>query len=483
MTHGNDHDAKGNPIKQKFRSYNSMDEYAVDKLQFLKHLYDFDENDDINTFTAKLTGKNKGKRRYAEATDYADRVAAVFKSFKNGGVIKAQAGTIVADNTRVVKPTIQEKIQRTYPEQPQFVQDNRSDWQRQQSQKRAKTDYNQYMEDKNTEKGLRNLNGFLNFTDYATMGLGAGSLLFKGAKWAGKRAVGQVSKQIANSRNMGIVAPQFQQKGNDITERLFKFIGTHTEGEPLDISTLQGAYKLQAQKLQEAGVDLSKLSFQDLRNSMNRRMQEIINTAPTERFNMIVPDKRFERVHTIYDYNKTDGNQVVGRTKVLKENGNAYIENTENVSSNPNIHKVEERGLNSAILFANQTGLNGVISGRQLLSAPKTYKVWKHFPEKESINNNGMHQNVNMVSENAPLKFVTEVDDMVGNSENTLYYPFGNVFRLKRPSSLETKTKSVIFDPSIIDNNGKMNIDWNNSNIFKTIGFPLGVGLTQKGYE
>ena len=49
---------------------------------------------------------------------------------------------------------------------------------------------------------------------------------------------------------------------------------------------------------------------------------------------------------------------------VLKENGNAYIENTENVSSNPNIHKVEERGLNSAILFANQTGLNGVISGR-----------------------------------------------------------------------------------------------------------------------
>ena len=158
MTHGNDHDAKGNPIKQKFRSYNSMDEYAVDKLQFLKHLYDFDENDDINTFTAKLTGKNKGKRRYAEATDYADRVAAVFKSFKNGGVIKAQAGTIVADNTRVVKPTIQEKIQRTYPEQPQFVQDNRSDWQRQQSQKRAKTDYNQYMEDKNTEKVLLNLN-------------------------------------------------------------------------------------------------------------------------------------------------------------------------------------------------------------------------------------------------------------------------------------------------------------------------------------
>lgn len=216
---GNDHDAKGNPIKQKFRSYNSMDEYAVDKLQFLKHLYDFDENDDINTFTAKLTGKNKGKRKYAEATDYADRVAAVFKSFKNGGVIKAQAGTIVADNTRVVKPTIQEKIQRTYPEQPQFVQDNRSDWQRQQSQKRAKTGYNQYMEDKNTEKGLRNLNGFLNFTDYATMGLGAGSLLFKGAKWAGKRAVGQVSRNAAKDQLQKVKVGDLLSSGQSLPNR------------------------------------------------------------------------------------------------------------------------------------------------------------------------------------------------------------------------------------------------------------------------
>lgn len=94
---GNDHDAKGNPIKQKFRSYNSMDEYAADKLQFLKNLYDFDENDDINTFTAKLTGKNKGRRRYAEATDYADRVAAVFRSFKDGGIIKyQQAGKVLS---------------------------------------------------------------------------------------------------------------------------------------------------------------------------------------------------------------------------------------------------------------------------------------------------------------------------------------------------------------------------------------------------
>ena len=89
---GNDKNARGQAIKQKFRSYNSMDEYAADKIQFLKRLYDFNENDDINKFTAKLTGSNKGKRRYAEATNYADSLTKVFNSFKNGGVIKAQTG-------------------------------------------------------------------------------------------------------------------------------------------------------------------------------------------------------------------------------------------------------------------------------------------------------------------------------------------------------------------------------------------------------
>lgn len=87
---GNDKNAKGEAIKQKFRSYNSMDEYAADKIQFLKRLYDFDENDDINKFVAKLTGSNKGKRRYAEARNYADTLKKVYNSYRSGGIIKYQ---------------------------------------------------------------------------------------------------------------------------------------------------------------------------------------------------------------------------------------------------------------------------------------------------------------------------------------------------------------------------------------------------------
>lgn len=217
---GDDKNARGQAIKQKFRSYNSMDEYAADKIQFLKRLYDFNENDDINKFTAKLTGSNKGKRRYAEATNYADSLTKVFNSFKKGGVIKAQTGTIMPDNTRVVRPTIQEKIQRTYPiQQPQFVQDNRSGWERQQSYDKAQAVYNQYMQDKKTEEGLRNLNGFLTFTDHATMGLGAGSLLTKGLKWAGKKAIGQVSKNAAKDQLQKVKIGDLLSSGQSLPSR------------------------------------------------------------------------------------------------------------------------------------------------------------------------------------------------------------------------------------------------------------------------
>lgn len=90
---GNDKNARGEAIKQKFRSYNSMDEYAADKIQFLKRLYDFDENDDINKFVAKLTGSNKGRRRYAEATNYAKVLTGVYNGIpkgENGMIIKYQ---------------------------------------------------------------------------------------------------------------------------------------------------------------------------------------------------------------------------------------------------------------------------------------------------------------------------------------------------------------------------------------------------------
>ena len=153
---GNDKNAKGEAIKQKFRSYNSMDEYAADKVQFLKRLYDFDENDDINKFVAKLTGSNKGKRRYAEATNYAKVLTGVYNGIpkgENGMIIKYQNpphGIARRDAIKDYRPEIpfspiKQPVKPYMPtQQPILSPDNRTGWEKEVSRQikadRAKND-------------------------------------------------------------------------------------------------------------------------------------------------------------------------------------------------------------------------------------------------------------------------------------------------------------------------------------------------------
>lgn len=136
---GNDKNARGEAIKQKFRSYNSMDEYAADKIQFLKRLYDFDENDDINKFVAKLTGSNKGKRRYAEAKEYANSLRGVYNSFKAGGIIKyqepaqpiARRDAIKDYRPEIPLSLIKQPVKPYMPtQQPVLSSDNRTGWEK-----------------------------------------------------------------------------------------------------------------------------------------------------------------------------------------------------------------------------------------------------------------------------------------------------------------------------------------------------------------
>ena len=254
---GNDKNAKGEAIKQKFRSYNSMDEYAADKVQFLKRLYDFDENDDINKFVAKLTGSNKGKRRYAEATNYAKVLTGVYNGIpkgENGMIIKYQepAQPIARrDAIRDYRPNIPNRIRKATPaehiqsminiygqsEQPIVTSDAKSPWQHQQAHEAASKGYDDYMQAKKYEEGLHNLNGILTFTDYATLATGLGSLLSKGASMAGKQVGKQMAKRAirresrkhipSNSDpflNLGRSFNDFGNPRRSITESLNNFI-------------------------------------------------------------------------------------------------------------------------------------------------------------------------------------------------------------------------------------------------------------------
>lgn len=75
---GDDKDADGKRISQKFRAYDSLEDYVKDEVDFLKRLYDFDENDDFETFIYKLQGGNKDRRKYAESRSYSANVRNVY---------------------------------------------------------------------------------------------------------------------------------------------------------------------------------------------------------------------------------------------------------------------------------------------------------------------------------------------------------------------------------------------------------------------
>ena len=60
---GKDHNAKGEPITQRFREYDTVDDFVKDKIALLKRRYDFNANDTAEVFASKLDGNNKNKYR------------------------------------------------------------------------------------------------------------------------------------------------------------------------------------------------------------------------------------------------------------------------------------------------------------------------------------------------------------------------------------------------------------------------------------
>lgn len=81
---GNDHDALGKPIKAKFRSYNTLDDYVKDEINLLSRLYEFNPNDDFETFVYKLQGGNKHGYKYAVNPQYANVLTQRYNKYFNG---------------------------------------------------------------------------------------------------------------------------------------------------------------------------------------------------------------------------------------------------------------------------------------------------------------------------------------------------------------------------------------------------------------
>lgn len=69
---GQDVNGKGKPISNKFRWYDSVDDYVRDELSLLSKTYKVNNTDNAQTLFRKLKGKTNGigTRDYAEAKDY-----------------------------------------------------------------------------------------------------------------------------------------------------------------------------------------------------------------------------------------------------------------------------------------------------------------------------------------------------------------------------------------------------------------------------
>lgn len=279
---------------------------------------------------------------------------------------------------------------------------------------------------------------------------------------------------------------------NSTTSNLLKWIGKPLDQKP-NISALvylnsknNPEYARMAKMLQDNGVDLSKLSVSDMTTIFNKRQAELLKNAP-ERFTMVRPIG--EKDFSMADFVK-GRERPVGETQlVITEDGTAKMEDIVNYTRNLEdaVHGVQERGLNSAIYTSNSIGGDGVITGEIYLSAPKQYHVAQKFKDRRVVGNTGQHSNFNMVRDRVKKE---------GSYDTGMEYPASSMLELARAGDDQRKilmnapfwklgtptyhvpTKSTLFDPRNIDNEGNMIIDWDNPFIFLNGGL-----LKNSNYE
>ena len=220
------------------------------------------------------------------------------------------------------------------------------------------------------------------------------------------------------------------------------------------------------------GVDISRLSREDLTKALEYRMRDIETSAP-ERYTLVKAQSSTLPEYVLEDINS--GNKVGNTSVQIVDDGNVYISNTENLTRNNETptRQVFERALNSSINLANTFGGKGVITGKQYLSAPRQINVVNKYGDREIIGNTGTYNNYRMSKTGSvPGKQVFSPEEMVEVGDNYPAYAYNMPISLLTKPTFITPTKSNLFEPTIIDSSGKMNIEWSNPNVLRGIIYP-----------
>lgn len=246
------------------------------------------------------------------------------------------------------------------------------------------------------------------------------------------------------------------------TQKIIKFLGKdyHKPKVPLsktDVTRLNFAQQEQLKLLQQEGVDLSKFSVRDLNTMMAKRKK--ILQQQRGRHTIIERDPEYQG----YDLHDIQDGKIVGETGFVIDKPGLTFAMTTNVSprlpnGRPAVHGVQERAINVGTQIAKQNGINGVISGQELLDPAATTRLYPKYgltPDK-AISHNGTR--------------------MWSWDRMELGQP---VYRITEPT-YQVPAKSTAFSPSILDIFGKMRINWSDPNIYKAISIPImGYGLYQ----
>ena len=274
--------------------------------------------------------------------------------------------------------------------------------------------------------------------------------------------------------NLGKLKDSFSIGSNttsNITDNFLKFTGGN--GKPLQpaVPRTQAQIELYA-RLKDAGVDMSKISIKDINKALQLREQQLIQSGKSFSYQQPVTNNS-EIIYSIDNGVKTG---YIDLRKPFQDGSmfspeawEAYINNprkqglgigmVENSTQthpelyNTPIKGIQERLTNSAIDVSKQQGYKGVVSGETLLSPEKTTRLYPKYKYKRLLDQNGRYHWENHNPE---------------MSEQS-----GPVYMLEKPT-YKTITKSQIFDPRIIDKNGKMKINWGKgATLFNSVALPL----------
>ena len=276
--------------------------------------------------------------------------------------------------------------------------------------------------------------------------------------------------KISAAERMGIPKGERNQPVN-ITQNFLKFTGGN--GHPMTpaIPRTQAQLELYGM-LKSAGVDMSKIDISDINKALKLREDALIQSGKSFSYQQPVTTNS-EIIYSIDNGVKTgyiDLRKPFQDGSIFsKEAWEAYISNPRKqglgvgmVENSSQIHPelynkqykgIQERLTNSAIDVAKEQGYKGVVSGEALLSPEKTIKMYPKYKYKTLLDNNGRYHWQNHNPE------MTE--------------QLGPVYMLEKPT-FKTITKSQIFDPRIIDNNGNMKINWGKgATLFNSFTLPL----------